>query len=594
MLVLLVAAWAAAQSFRGNKSFFTPAQRRMIWFWLGIMLVSLLLMFGRYAPFYQFFYALPYASTIRNPAKFLHVLEWVLLIVFAYGIHGLATLYLDPAAAVGRNLASHVSAWWKRVVGFDRRWVKASFAAVAVAGLAWLVFYAMRGRLEAHLSDLNQIQQASSGQQADLSAADAAAQATVRFSLRQAGWAVGFMALTTGLLALVTSGYFNGPRTRAAGVLLGLLLIVDLGWQNRPYVVIVNWKEKYVEAGDNPVIQFLRQDAYEHRVAGLPRWLVQAFRADPRIAQAEGMFQQVYGIEWTQHLFQYYNIQTLDVVQMPRRPVEYEAFEQALQFTFSSNTLHVVARRWQLTNTRYLLGTAPLVEVLNQVFDPGQKRFEMRMLFEFYQDWAGGPILTRTNTTGPFALIEFTGALPRAKLFTNWQVVHYDPEAVASWLDEVRRAYPPDYPITLNTNSIPANDLATLAILVRKSFDPAQTVLLAEPVNLPPSTNTAPGRVEFVSYAPKHIVLKAESEGPAVLLLNDRYDPNWQVFVDGRRADLLRCNYVMRGVAVPAGEHRIEFHFRPPLQAFYVSLAAVALGIGLLAFLCLGRQREPR
>ena len=39
------------------------------------------------------------------------------------------------------------------------------------------------------------------------------------------------------------------------------------------------------------------------------------------------------------------------------------------------------------------------------------------MTFEFYRDRADGPILTRTNATGPFALFEFTGALPRAQLY---------------------------------------------------------------------------------------------------------------------------------------------------------------------------------
>src|SRR5439155_1508593 len=55
---------------------------------------SVLLEFGRYAPFYQFVYMLPYFSTIRNPAKFTHPFNWSLVILFAYGIHGLCRRYL--------------------------------------------------------------------------------------------------------------------------------------------------------------------------------------------------------------------------------------------------------------------------------------------------------------------------------------------------------------------------------------------------------------------------------------------------------------------------------------------------------------------
>ena len=35
--------------------------------------MSVLLAFGRHAPFYQFFYELPYASAIRNPQKFMEI-----------------------------------------------------------------------------------------------------------------------------------------------------------------------------------------------------------------------------------------------------------------------------------------------------------------------------------------------------------------------------------------------------------------------------------------------------------------------------------------------------------------------------------------
>ena len=68
------------------------------------------------------------------------------------------------------------------------------------------------------------------------------------------------------------------------------------------------------------------------------------------------LFNQLYDIEWKQQLFQYYNIQSLDIVMMPRAPVDYVAFEKALFFDGTTNTLHHLTRRWQLTNTRYLLG----------------------------------------------------------------------------------------------------------------------------------------------------------------------------------------------------------------------------------------------
>lgn len=588
ILVLLVAAWAIIQSFRGKKSFFSPTQRKMLWFWLGVILVSTALMFGRYAPFYQFFYALPYASTIRNPSKFMHVLEWALIVVFGYGLHGLTTLYLERASATTKGVGEQFNVWWKQARGFDKSWVRGTFIAVAVAVLAWFAYYGLRGQVEAYVADLNQCATLQQGGKPDPVAAAESAAATVSFSLKQVGWAIGFLVASVATLAILVSGGFAGKRARTAGIILGLLVVVDLGWQARPWVIAQNWTGRYVEAAQNPVFDFLRDKPYEHRVAGFDSFYLRAFQLDPRLVDMEGMFQSVYGSEWTQHLFPYYNIQTLNVVQMPRRPLDYDVFETSFRFYFDTNTLHLVTRRWQLSNTRYLACAAPLVGLLNQGFDAGQQRFKTRMQFDFYQDRRGGPILIRTNENGRYAIIEFTGALPRAKLYADWEAVPYDTNRVSTWLNSVRAYYPANYPLPYD--SVSTNDLATLELLTRASFDPAQTVLLAEPIKIQPATNTAPGTVEYVSYKPKEIVLKTKSAAANILLLNDRYDPNWQVTVDGQPAELLRCNYLMRGVAVPAGEHQVVFRFRPDSKYLYVSLAAIALGLGLIGYLAVPRR----
>jgi hypothetical protein len=345
--------------------------------------------------------------------------------------------------------------------------------------------------------------------------------------------------------------------------LLGLLLVLDLAWVDRRWVVTYNWKEKYLEAADNPVIELLRQKPCQQRVTVIPEWLAPAVGAPQPLVGAEQMLDQIYRIEWMQHLFQYNNIQSLDIVQMSRMPEDIAAFEKAFQFDGNPQNVQRVSRRWQLTNTRYLLGAAALLNAV-KLLDPDQQRIRSIMNFEFYKDRAEGPILTRTNETGPFALFEFTGALPRARLYSNWQVS--------------------------------TNDAAALKVLVAKEFDPAQLVLVAE--HLPPpgpasATNAIEGGVEFVRYAPKHIVLKAQTAASAVLLLNDKYDPNWQVLVDGHPAPLLRCNFIMRGVSLTPGSHMVEFHFRPPHQGLYFSLAGVALGLVLCGFLALYSWKQP-
>ncbi len=55
-------------------------------FWLGVLVISLLLALGRYAPFYKLFYAIPIMDKVRAPVKFVHLAEIAVAILFATGI----------------------------------------------------------------------------------------------------------------------------------------------------------------------------------------------------------------------------------------------------------------------------------------------------------------------------------------------------------------------------------------------------------------------------------------------------------------------------------------------------------------------------
>jgi hypothetical protein len=542
VLVVLVAFWTVLQAFRKQNPVFSAAERKLLWFWTGVALLCILVGFGRHAPFYQLFYALPFASTMRSPSKFFHVVEWILVILFAYGVHGLSRSWRDAPAVATRGLSARLRGWWAKAAVFDKNWVRGSAFALAASLVGWLIYSKSHERLVAYLQEVK----------FDSTMADAIAS----FSIRQVGWFVLYLGLALGLLAVSLSGYFSGRRMRLGAVLLGLLLVADLGRANVPWVVTWNWVQKYAT---NPVIDFLREKPYEHRVAVLP------FRAPQQLA----LFNQLYDIEWKQQLFQYYNIQSLDVIMMPRAPVDYVAFESALFFDGTTNTLHHLTRRWQLTNTRYLLGAAGFLEVLNQQVDPVQHRFRIATRFDItakpgIPNPTGLEELTAImKPDGQYAVFDFTGALPRAKLYSNWQ--------------------------------ISTNDQATLTKLASAEFDPAQTVLVADPLPGPGPgslTNLNVGTVEFISYAPKRIVMEAKAAGRAVLLLNDRIAPNWKVWLDGKPEKLLRCNYLMRGVYMPAGSHTVEFRFEPPANALYVSLAAVVIGLLLLGYLAFGKEKE--
>ena len=267
------------------------------------------------------------------------------------------------------------------------------------------------------------------------------------FSIGQAGWFVLIFAAAVALSILILAGVFSGKRARLGGILLGAVLIFDLGRANLPYIVHWDYAQKYEIGTLNPIVDFLKDKPYEHRVVILP------FRTPEQFQ----VFDELYRIEWAQQLFPYYNIQSLDIVQMSRMPADLAAFEGALAMRGEADSLWLLPRRWQLTNTRYLLGPAGYLDVLNSQLDPVQHRFRIVKRFdvvlkpgveEFHQRLEElTAVPSEDNVNGKYttfckdlALFEFTGALPRAKLYSNWQVS--------------------------------TNDAATLKLLADKNFDP--------------------------------------------------------------------------------------------------------------------------
>ncbi len=550
-LMIVVALWALLQSFRRKNSPFTELQKKLIWFWAATGFVCMLLAFGRFAPFFQFFYALPYASTIRNPAKFCMLFDWATIVIFAFGMHGLSQrIWGNFTSPNLRGTMGSKQPWWSTASAFDKKWIFGSVIALVTSVLGWMVYASASNNLQNYLQEVG---------------FDAGSAVGIAgFSIRQVGWFILFLTLALGAVALVLSGYFSGPRAKLGALVLGLILVVDLGRANLPWIKYWDYQQKYAT---NPVIEKMREKAYEHRVAIVPEWIPDAFQISEQAKGIEQYLNQLYRIEWAQHHFLYYNIQSLDVIQMPRPPVDYVAYEGALQVR-SGDTLRLMTRKWELTNTRYLLGMVGFVDLLNKQFDPGRERFHMAERFNIepkpgiLQPTKLEELTAVSSLTGNYALIEFTGALPRAKLYTNWQVS--------------------------------TNDEATLQTLTGAAFDPAQTVVVSDEkiTPAPVTTNQTAGTVEFKSYAPKHIVLQAQADAPSVLLLNDRFASGWRVLVDGQPETLLRCNYLMRGVQIPAGPHTVDFIFERPTTNLKISLASMTLALVLLGGLILVRPRN--
>lgn len=166
------------------------------------------------------------------------------------------------------------------------------------------------------------------------------------------------------------------------------------------------------------------------------------------------------------------------------------------------------------------------------------------------------------SNDGDFVLLEYKNALPRAKLYSNWQTSD--------------------------------SDEATLNTLRSPSFDPQKTVVISKDTTVaaPAAPGTDAGTVKIEDYHPKYIKLQANANVPSVLLFNEHVASRWEVLVDKKAEPLLRCNYIMRGVHVDKGQHTVEFKYHGPKGPLSVTLAGWAFAIVMAGFVVATNRRK--
>ncbi len=100
------------------------------------------------------------------------------------------------------------------------------------------------------------------------------------------------------------------------------------------------------------------------------------------------------------------------------------------------------------------------------------------------------------------------------------------------------------------------------------------------------------------------IKYKSSCKGNRLAVFSETFYPKgWKARIDGEKASFFRCNYILRGMIIPAGEHEIEFSYMPKSAKIggMVSLICNILTLTMIAFLCtiyiikkIRRKKQPK
>ncbi len=244
----------------------------------------------------------------------------------------------------------------------------------------------------------------------------------------------------------------------------------------------------------------------------------------------------------------------------PKYPLPYKIRLASVRETIAGNDYHVLLN---VANTQYYREhgiSSPHPSVLDLV----AARFGI--LDEGMRDKIASP----REIAEDMYLGTRPGALPRAWIVHQVEVLppleSRSPTHIRKWTENL--LFPDNQPRNWRQAAVVESDAP-----------------LADTLSSPPEAAHESCRI--VRDEPQHVEIEASLATPGLVVLSDQFYPGWQLTVEagGRERDvpILRTNHVMRGVVLPAGRHRLAYHYRP-LSIIYGAIISGLSAGGLALF----------
>ena len=130
-----------------------------------------------------------------------------------------------------------------------------------------------------------------------------------------------------------------------------------------------------------------------------------------------------------------------------------------------------------------------------------------------------------------------------------------------------------------------ADDGQVFDVLNAEDFDP-KAVAVLPPENKAlslPGASGASSAVRVVEARPGSLTLDVSSGEDGLLVVSQPYYPGWRARVGGQQVPVYRVDYLLQGIPLAAGQHRVDLNYRlSPLPAIISLVALAGCIVGLL------------
>ena len=84
--------------------------------------------------------------------------------------------------------------------------------------------------------------------------------------------------------------------------------------------------------------------------------------------------------------------------------------------------------------------------------------------------------------------------------------------------------------------------------------------------------------IYFNRNSSNHITYKYNAESPQLLIFSEIYYPKgWNVYLDDKLSEYFDVNYILRGMVVPEGKHKIDFYFEPEIVKLGINVRLISI-----------------
>jgi len=94
--------------------------------------------------------------------------------------------------------------------------------------------------------------------------------------------------------------------------------------------------------------------------------------------------------------------------------------------------------------------------------------------------------------------------------------------------------------------------------------------------------------IEKVKNSSSHLTYNYNAMSDQLIVFSEIYYPSgWEVFVDGEKSNFFDVNYLLRGMLIPKGKHKIEFYFSPKIvnTGINIRIITIIITFSLIAYM---------